>query len=1002
MSNTHHHPSHPAQAPAAPAAPATPPYKPLPFSYPFVPADKSDAADPMTYMKALGNAGGGFYPLGANGLWHGGVHFDGQTGGVLKQDGGVRTIADGTVVAYRLDHKYPELEYRDKRAALYSTGFVLIRHELTLPPVPAQQQGAAPPQGASSAPATPASAAAPASAAGAASAPVQPAQPPKPPAADTLVFFSLYMHLMDWVGYEMAMEAGKEAPADKNAPHIEPMPFWEGDRYYRVGAKAKGKQKAPKPKTTQQPQNVDDPIGSLIQDNFKPPAQSDDADDAPPPSPVSGIGIYDLAGGKIIGLLPMGSELSVSATEKSNKPDWAKIATIKSGTPVGAVAGQAASPHVPYGWVNTKELDIVVDPKPLDQVVVLKTPFPVKAGDVIGYLGQYQDYASSSSLPPGRTNPILHLETFAGPDLPAFISRSRDRVKQSPQAQAKTFLEILPGALLVTDLPKPDQTLKSTQTQTQPSLHLVPVGEAKGSRWVKVQPKVPHQPTTPAASGQPHQGNHSGHHGGHHPAPALDNLGTPLWVDASLANTVTTAEVKGWSDFPLKVANAKGPGADFRDVFRRVDLDKLGPENVAKDDKGQTWWNITIGTKDGATRQGWVCDTGHPLTRMCGPWDWPSFDLVDSSSTKPVDMLKRYLYVTEQLIEGEEKSEFEPSMSLVNAGELITKLEKAIDTNHDGKITAQELKAAQQTPWLAEAISHLVVRYESEWGGDPGKWDALSPLMKKLLWLWKSELERIGKLQWWEQVTGVDGFPTEPTPWHFHPIGLIGNFAGACTEECKTEVFDFQTSEGTFYCSKEAFALVLRNEGYGEVPYVPHMSGDQSSGVTIGYGYDLGQQNAAQASTDLDGLLTPAEITRLLGAIGRHGDNARALIPSLSDIKISNPNALELAKRMKRRYAQYTVDAFPGVTNLHPHCQGALLSLVVNRGSGLVDKPGQKTRVHMRNIRTAIQENNLSDVPTQLRGMKVLWSPVTERGLITRREEEAQLFEKGINCNCWR
>lgn len=94
-------------------------------------------------------------------------------------------------------------------------------------------------------------------------------------------------------------------------------------------------------------------------------------------------------------------------------------------------------------------------------------------------------------------------------------------------------------------------------------------------------------------------------------------------------------------------------------------------------------------------------------------------------------------------------------------------------------VTAQELKAAQQVPWLAEALSHLVVRCESEWGGGPSKWDELSPLMKELLWLWKSELERIGKLQWWEQVTGVEGFPKEPTPWHFHPIGLIGNFVNS-------------------------------------------------------------------------------------------------------------------------------------------------------------------------------------------------------------------------------
>jgi muramidase (phage lysozyme) len=806
--------SHPAAA-ATPAAPAAPPYKPLGFSFPFAPAGKDDAADPMTYMKALGNAQNGFYPIGANGLWHGGIHFDGKTGNALKQDVGIRAIADGEVVAYRLDSKYPELEYQDKRSALYSTGFVLIRHKLQLPPPQPKPTAASPnaasASGTSSASAAHASGSSTASAPAASSAPAAPAQPAKAPAADTLVFFSLYMHLLDWVGYEMAMEAGKEAPVDPNAPQVQPMPYWEGDQYYRVGTKAKDQQDVPKPKAPPSvPQQTgggssadSDPIGALIQNNFTLPSSaaaaspaagdaSDVNDDTPPPTPVPGIHIRDSANGKIIGVLPTGSELVVSTTEKSDKPGWAKIAKIRSGTPVAAVVGQPVSSHAPYGWVFIDQLDLVIDPKPLDQVVVLKTPFAVTVGTVIGYLGQYQGYTDSSSLPPGRTHPMLHLETFAGPDLQDFISRSKERVKQLPESKA--FLEISPGALLVTEIPDPDQTL--TQTQTQPSLKLVPLGDAQGSRWVKVQPKS----APPATSGQASNGHHGGHHGQH--TATLQNAGSALWVDASLANQTTTAVVKGWSDFPLKVANAKGPGADFRDVFRRVDLNKLDAQNVAKDDKGQYWWNITIGTKDGATRQGWVCEKDHPLTRMCGPWDWPGFELVDNSSIKPVDMLKRYLYITQQLIEGEDKSEFEPSASLVNAGGLITKLEKAIDTSHDGKITAQELKAAQQVPWLAEAISHLVVRCESEWGGGPGKWNDLSPLMKKLLWLWQSELERINKLQWWEQVTSVEGLPKAPTPWHFHPVGLIGNFTGGASitlEEARVRAFlrMLRVGEGT-------------------------------------------------------------------------------------------------------------------------------------------------------------------------------------------------------------
>ncbi|WP_200873208.1 hypothetical protein [Burkholderia sp. A1] len=46
---------------------------------------------------------------------------------------------------------------------------------------------------------------------------------------------------------------------------------------------------------------------------------------------------------------------------------------------------------------------------------------------------------------------------------------------------------------------------------------------------------------------------------------------------------------------------------------------------------------MTIGAKDGSARQGWVCEQDHPLVRMCRPWDWPGFELIDNSNIMPVD-----------------------------------------------------------------------------------------------------------------------------------------------------------------------------------------------------------------------------------------------------------------------------------------------------------------------------------------------------------------------------
>jgi hypothetical protein len=201
-----------------------------------------------------------------------------------------------------------------------------------------------------------------------------------------------------------------------------PLPYWEGDRYYRVGDKAKDKQEVPLPKVPV-PSLRDtinrDVLGEFIQSDFRrsPEPDEDKKDATPLPPAVTGLRIRDLPNGKI-GHLAARAELTVSDTDEQAKakPGWAKIKTIKAGTPAAAVVGQPVSPHAPYGYVFVKELDPIVDPKPLDTVVVLKQPYPVKAGDVIGQLGHYLRYPDAKLLPAKPTRPLLHLEVFAGPN----------------------------------------------------------------------------------------------------------------------------------------------------------------------------------------------------------------------------------------------------------------------------------------------------------------------------------------------------------------------------------------------------------------------------------------------------------------------------------------------------------------------------------------------------------------------------------------------------------
>jgi hypothetical protein len=111
------------------------------WAYPFPQKSATGKVNPDAYLAALQGSDGSF-PLGLNGLWHGGIHLD-QTGGsptaadsAMDRSGGVRCIADGVVVAYRLDSDYQHLSYPDKSTALYSRSFTLVKHKLTLPAAP--------------------------------------------------------------------------------------------------------------------------------------------------------------------------------------------------------------------------------------------------------------------------------------------------------------------------------------------------------------------------------------------------------------------------------------------------------------------------------------------------------------------------------------------------------------------------------------------------------------------------------------------------------------------------------------------------------------------------------------------------------------------------------------------------------------------------------------------------------------------------------------------------
>ncbi|WP_157381760.1 lytic transglycosylase domain-containing protein [Burkholderia ubonensis] len=920
-----------------PAAPQNNPTKAseapsLTWHYPFSAKDGKEITDPQIFYCALGAMSDGFFPLGVNGFPHGGVHFGAASASRFDQSKGVQAIADGEIVAFKIDDAYPHLRYtQTRRWAWYSTGFVLVRHKLTMPRAPGSS-GAQ-------------------------------------PADETLTFFSLYMHMADWSTY---LSDGKLVRPG----------WWPGVDAFRIGAK-------------------DRQLGGGTSGAFVFTA------------PTAGKKKNQFSPGQHVGFLPEGSEVTISET-RGRSNEWGHIKAITSGhmisptsggvfgsddlnvpwvRPDGDESGKApVTPEGDYGWIYLHDQQAVKEPNGVGTVVIPSQPIHVNAGTLLGQLGEYIDYETSTPLPPIPSRQLLHLEVFAGEALKTFIEKSRTRAAQLPPSDRTVFV-IQAGAKFVA---KPTDADLSLGSGVQLAKLTLTSASPKTGPWIQVQPWI----KDASGKAQLYQG--------------------PVWIARSgLSRLDSPTGLSAWKSFPLQLSQAGSPTNADLVTYPSTELNALGDGNVATDDKGVTWWRLEVGTGSGQAAMGWVCggkqsdrSGNHPGTRWESPWAWPGFEIVDATGINLADAFKRNLAVTGSANATEQKA-FAPSIEAVGNSALLSKLEQTVSRlpsvsgakDDQGKgggliVTAVKLRQALGRRWLASDLGHVILKYESEWGGSTSRWDALTPLMRNAAENWRCELERIKKLQWWDLVKGkVDGLPSSPVVNHIHPIAMIGNFSGACPAACQTKIVEFATSEGPFRISERSFQFILSIESYKNRPYVP--AGDQSSGVTVGYGYDLGQQSVATIVTDLNGIFSPAQITRLQQASGVHGDAARHLVPSFSDIEVTMDMALRLAVVMKRRYAQQTVDAFPGVTKTHPHCQGALLSLVINRGPGMVDKLHQKSREHMRAIRADFQGGSIQDVPVQLRRMKSLWEGGGQGGLVDRREKEAVLFEAGMNCNCW-
>jgi GH24 family phage-related lysozyme (muramidase) len=193
--------------------------------------------------------------------------------------------------------------------------------------------------------------------------------------------------------------------------------------------------------------------------------------------------------------------------------------------------------------------------------------------------------------------------------------------------------------------------------------------------------------------------------------------------------------------------------------------------------------------------------------------------------------------------------------------------------------------------------------------------------------------------------------------------------------------------------SEKALKLILDHEGMNQPGNWP---GGQS-GITIGIGYDLGYVTRDQFESDWGDVLTKVTRGRLAAVVGLRAVKAKNRAADFAGLRLKRADAESVFRdKTIPLFVVRAGQAFPGFQTLPLDVQGALVSLVYNRGTSMVDDSKDDRRREMRAIRDAVAAGDLPKIAAQLRSMKRLWVGKGLDGLIERREAEAQLVESAM------
>lgn len=657
---------------------------------------------------------GGYFPIGVNNFWHGGIHLD--------TDSPLVAVADGEVVAYRISQQPLSVQLGGSSMPL-SNSFVLLRHKR------------------------------------------------KTPKGQAIDFFSLYMHTRPLGTYTDAQKSAAPSPFKKRTFIVRTAEDGKGlnirdgndgktilgvipkDMHFKAMPDEAAAWNSAYKKVSYE--NIEgyaylkDRAVKVADKTY----QCITAEDTPKDTSKMGLNVRETgSGSKVLRVLPKGTPLKFKLPH-----------TVAPGNQL--VAGwfeleDGGWVYVRAGSNPTIEFSFVLQPAALDSVVAPDPPIPITAGSIVGYPGPYLIRAET-----------VHFEIIT-PDIAFMDNPKKDEGgPQMLEIPAGTvFKKRTPPDVesITVNLPKGTRLALNSRhgTHREVSAHEISGWTARsklGSYDAATKSYTLDAPlaslTTQAGGGDsvsiaaPKGATlrfleQSGDQRRvHYELPEAEQTKKTGWAPLSALGKWDEADQVFELEAPLPKLFKTAPpetfefkedaGKNEEELFPLVP--PAGSPSIAWDKGGHAWYEIEFAPG----QMGWA-DPDQPGIQKKGVYDWPRWKKVEEQGQYSHD-------------------------GICDATEILS----LIDADKDGNVTSAELKNALAVPAVAAKLRRIACKHPTEWSGTV---EGLDRLAEAPWYMSKADLEitkgYIRKLGFWDDVKKA-GLPPKEGVWNLHPVGFL-------------------------------------------------------------------------------------------------------------------------------------------------------------------------------------------------------------------------------------